>query len=198
MKDLPAFKEAMASFPSGVTIVTTADQDGRWRGFTATSFCSVSMDPPLVLTCLANTAQCFPAFAESARWNIHVLQQRHADLAMRFRCQRRQAFDQPHPHRAQFRPMLDQRRIVGRNLARTRVRRLQKGIPGAKRAFVRAKGRPVKRIDLGGEKIQIASPRLRAASDQLDVRIGKGDDSPEAQIFTERPLLDLVQRNYPA
>ena len=79
-----AFREAMASFPSGATIVTTSDSDGRWWGFTASSFCSVSMDPPLVLTCLANTAQCFPAFAEAARWNIHVLQHRHADLAMRF------------------------------------------------------------------------------------------------------------------
>ena len=59
----------MASFPSGATIVTTSDSDGRWWGFTASSFCSVSMDPPLVLTCLANTAQCFPAFAEAQRWN---------------------------------------------------------------------------------------------------------------------------------
>ncbi len=79
-----AFREAMASFPSGATIVTTSDSAGRWWGFTASSFCSVSMDPPLVLTCLASTAECFPAFAAAARWNIHVLQHRHADLAMRF------------------------------------------------------------------------------------------------------------------
>lgn len=43
------FRDAMASFPSGVTIVTTTDDDGRWWGFTATSFSSVSMEPPLVL-----------------------------------------------------------------------------------------------------------------------------------------------------
>src|SRR5262249_36606980 len=88
-----AFREAMASFPSGATIVTTSDSDGRWWGFTASSFCSVSMDPPLVLTCLASTAQCFPAFAEAARWNIHVLQQRHADLAMRFATRGAAKFD---------------------------------------------------------------------------------------------------------
>jgi len=34
--------------------------------------------------CLANSRQCFPAFAQAERWNIHVLQHRHADLAMRF------------------------------------------------------------------------------------------------------------------
>jgi flavin reductase ActVB len=96
-----AFREAMASFPSGATIVTTSDSDGRWWGFTASSFCSVSMDPPLVLTCLANTAQCFPAFAEAARWNIHVLPHRHADLAMRFATRGAAKFDgagfQPDP-----------------------------------------------------------------------------------------------------
>lgn len=37
------FREAMASFPSGVTVVTTLDDAGHWWGFTATSFCSVSM-----------------------------------------------------------------------------------------------------------------------------------------------------------
>jgi flavin reductase ActVB len=88
-----AFREAMSSFPSGATIVTTSDSDGRWWGFTASSFCSVSMDPPLVLTCLANTAQCFPAFAEATRWNIHVLQHRHADLAIRFATRGAAKFD---------------------------------------------------------------------------------------------------------
>jgi flavin reductase ActVB len=82
--DRDLFREAMASFPSGATIVTTSDAEGQWWGFTASSFCSVSMDPPLVLTCLASTAQCFPAFAAAGRWNIHVLQHRHADLAIRF------------------------------------------------------------------------------------------------------------------
>jgi flavin reductase ActVB len=83
----------MASFPSGATIVTTSDPGGRWWGFTASSFCSVSMDPPLVLTCLAGTAQCFPAFARAPRWNIHVLQHRHADLAVRFATRGAAKFD---------------------------------------------------------------------------------------------------------
>ncbi|MFC5996378.1 flavin reductase family protein [Pseudonocardia hispaniensis] len=78
------FREAMASFPSGVTIVTTTDADGRWWGFTATSFCSVSLDPPLVLVCLARTAECHPVFAASDRWIVHVIHPDHADLAVRF------------------------------------------------------------------------------------------------------------------
>jgi flavin reductase ActVB len=78
------FREAMASFPSGVTIVTTTDSAGRWWGFTATSFCSVSMDPPLVLVCLARGAECHPVFAGSQRWIVHVIHPDHADLAVRF------------------------------------------------------------------------------------------------------------------
>jgi flavin reductase ActVB len=78
------FRDAMAAFPSGVTIVTTMDDDGRWWGFTATSFCGVSMDPPLVLVCLAETAECHPVFAKSDRWIIHIIHPEHAELARRF------------------------------------------------------------------------------------------------------------------
>jgi flavin reductase ActVB len=84
MREVVAFKEAMASFPSGVTIVTTADREGRWRGFTATSFCSVSLDPPLVLVCLATTAECHSAFRQTDRWAVHVIPPEQAELALRF------------------------------------------------------------------------------------------------------------------
>lgn len=78
------FRDAMASFPSGVTIVTTTDPDGRWWGFTATSFCSLSMDPPLVLVCLATSAECAPVFDRATQWIVHVVHPEHAELAIRF------------------------------------------------------------------------------------------------------------------
>ena len=81
---LHLFRDAMASFPSGVTIVTTADPSGRWWGFTATSFCSVSMEPPLVLVCLATTAECAQVFHRATRWLVHVIHPDHAQLALRF------------------------------------------------------------------------------------------------------------------
>ncbi|MDO0916659.1 flavin reductase family protein [Streptomyces sp. DT2A-34] len=74
----------MASFPSGVTVVTTTDAAGQHWGFTATSFCSLSMSPPLVLVCLANSAECHPVFSDSAAWIIHILPKQLADVAMRF------------------------------------------------------------------------------------------------------------------
>ncbi|MFG2547725.1 flavin reductase family protein [Streptomyces sp. NPDC048594] len=78
------FREAMASFPSGVTIVTTTDAEGKWWGFTATSFCSLSVSPPLVLVCLAKNARCHPAFLAARSWAIHVLPEDRTDLAMVF------------------------------------------------------------------------------------------------------------------
>jgi flavin reductase ActVB len=79
-----AFLEAMATFPSGVTIVTTSDTTGRRWGFTATAFCSVSADPPLVLVCLAKSAECHPAFLETTGWVIHVIHTEHQPLALHF------------------------------------------------------------------------------------------------------------------
>jgi flavin reductase ActVB len=78
------FRQAMAGFPSGVTIVTTAASDGTPRGFAASSFCSLSMDPPLVLTCLAKSAQCHDAFMESDAWAIQVAGGHQIDLVARF------------------------------------------------------------------------------------------------------------------
>jgi flavin reductase ActVB len=78
------FREAMATFPSGVTIVTTTGRDARPRGFTATAFCSVSADPPLVLVCLAKSAECHPTFLDADTWVVHVIHSDHRDLAERF------------------------------------------------------------------------------------------------------------------
>jgi flavin reductase ActVB len=78
------FREAMASFPSGITIVTTVDAAGRWWGFTATAFCALSIDPPLVLVCLSTSAECYPVFDTAKRWVVNVIHPDHADLAIRF------------------------------------------------------------------------------------------------------------------
>lgn len=79
-----AFRTAMSRFPAGVTIVTTTAADGTPWGFTASSFCSLSLEPPLVLVCLAKNARCFAAFRDAASYVIHVAGQQHGELVMRF------------------------------------------------------------------------------------------------------------------
>jgi flavin reductase ActVB len=78
------FRRAMASFPSGVVIATTIDSAGRPWGFTASAFCSVSLDPPLVLVCLAKDADCHAAFTRARRLAMHVLHPGQSELALRF------------------------------------------------------------------------------------------------------------------
>ncbi|WP_443060221.1 flavin reductase family protein [Streptomyces sp. NBC_00444] len=78
------FRAAMARFPSGVVVVTTRCQDGTPRGFTASSFCSVSLEPPMVLVCLANSADSAWSFARCDRFAVSVLTPVHQPLALRF------------------------------------------------------------------------------------------------------------------
>jgi flavin reductase ActVB len=78
------FREAMTRFASGVTIVTTADTDGRWSGFTASAFSSLSLDPPLVLVCLAQDADSHPVFVAAPAYIVNVLGQHHEPLALHF------------------------------------------------------------------------------------------------------------------
>jgi flavin reductase ActVB len=78
------FREAMMRFASGVTIVTTADTEAKWWGFTASSFTSLSLDPPLVLVCLAKSADSHPVFVSAPAFIVNVLGTEHESLAMRF------------------------------------------------------------------------------------------------------------------
>jgi flavin reductase ActVB len=43
------FRSALSRFASGVTVVTTKDSAGNFHGITVSSFCSVSLKPPMVL-----------------------------------------------------------------------------------------------------------------------------------------------------
>jgi flavin reductase ActVB len=87
------FREALSRFASGVTIVTALDSNERPRGFTASAFCSVSLEPPLVLVCLAATADCHSIFRPGLRYAIHILQADQDALALRFGQRRHDKFE---------------------------------------------------------------------------------------------------------
>jgi flavin reductase (DIM6/NTAB) family NADH-FMN oxidoreductase RutF/pimeloyl-ACP methyl ester carboxylesterase len=71
--DPKSLRRALGSFATGVTVVATVQHDGTPRGFTANSFTSVSLDPPLVLICIAKAASGYGLFSETARFSISVL-----------------------------------------------------------------------------------------------------------------------------
>lgn len=71
--DPKALREAFGSFMTGVTVVTTRDADGRPIGFTANSFASVSLAPPLLLVCPARALNSFAVFETCEYFTINVL-----------------------------------------------------------------------------------------------------------------------------
>lgn len=76
-----SLREALSSFATGVTIVTTIDGDGEPVGMTASSFNSVSMDPPLVLWSVTKAALSAPAFKAANHFNVHVLAADQVELS---------------------------------------------------------------------------------------------------------------------
>jgi flavin reductase (DIM6/NTAB) family NADH-FMN oxidoreductase RutF len=85
------FRNALARFGTGVTIVTTASHDGP-VGVTANSFSSVSMNPPLVLWSASIKAKRFPLFCDAEDIAIHVLAKGQDDICHGF-SRSKDAFD---------------------------------------------------------------------------------------------------------
>ena len=81
--DPRALRDAFGCFMTGVTVVTTV-QDGKPLGFTANSFSSVSLDPPLLLVSIANRSANLSAFTTGAGFAINILSEGQKDLSARF------------------------------------------------------------------------------------------------------------------
>ena len=72
--DARSFRDALGCFATGVTVVTAFSPEGTPIGLTANSFTSVSLDPPLLLVCIANNAGSAPFLREAERFAVNVLQ----------------------------------------------------------------------------------------------------------------------------
>jgi flavin reductase (DIM6/NTAB) family NADH-FMN oxidoreductase RutF len=82
--EVSAFREAMGSFPTGVTVVTVASDDGNIHGITVNSFSSVSLDPMLVLICLKKNSRGLGLIERAGAFAVNVLSAGQHDLARRF------------------------------------------------------------------------------------------------------------------
>ncbi len=82
--DTVALRRALGTFLTGVTVVTCIDHLGRPRGFTANSFTSVSLDPPLVLVCVAKSAASIDAFVGAEGFGINILAEHQKSVSQMF------------------------------------------------------------------------------------------------------------------
>ncbi len=77
-------RKALGQFATGVTVVTTLAADGTPEGITVNSFTSVSLEPPLVLWCLALKAAIFDTFRVASQHLINVLAADQVEISNRF------------------------------------------------------------------------------------------------------------------
>ena len=85
-------RKAFGSFATGVTLVTTRQENGTPRGFTANSFTSVSLDPPLLLVCISKNAQSYSTFRDSKYFAVNVLSESQRSTAGLFSSQSSEKF----------------------------------------------------------------------------------------------------------
>jgi flavin reductase (DIM6/NTAB) family NADH-FMN oxidoreductase RutF len=78
------FRDAMAQFATGVTVITARAKEGTFVGFTANSFNSVSLDPPLIIWSLSRRSRSMGVFEGTLRYAVNVLAHDQIDLARRF------------------------------------------------------------------------------------------------------------------
>jgi flavin reductase (DIM6/NTAB) family NADH-FMN oxidoreductase RutF len=82
--DPASFRKALGQFATGVTVVTTRDAGRQPLGLTVSAFCSVSLQPPLVLVCVDHGSETNAAMRESGLFAVNVLEETQEDLSRRF------------------------------------------------------------------------------------------------------------------
>ena len=82
--DPRTLRDALGCFATGVTVVTCLNAEGEPAGLTVNSFTSVSLDPPLLLVCLAKPAASAAALTEASHFAVNVLQTGQQPASIRF------------------------------------------------------------------------------------------------------------------
>ncbi len=82
--DSRTLRDALSCFATGVTVVTCLDTEGQPVGLTANSFTSVSLDPPLLLVCIAKQATSAAAMIGAGHFAVNVLQTGQQPASIRF------------------------------------------------------------------------------------------------------------------
>jgi len=77
------FRSVLGHFATGVTIITAMDGEEP-VGMAANSFTSLSLDPPLILFCVAHTSSTWPRIEQAGTFAVNILGEDHEDLSQLF------------------------------------------------------------------------------------------------------------------
>jgi len=95
--DQRTFRKALGCFASGVTVVTAIHPTTKAPvGVTVSAFCSLSLEPPLVLFCLGNHTAALEAYTESGYFAVNILAEGQRDVSIRFASRSERRFDGQH------------------------------------------------------------------------------------------------------
>lgn len=83
-QDAAALRDAFGRFMTGVTVVTSRTAEGTPIGFTANSFTSVSLDPPLLLVCPGQHLSSYDDFLAAPHFAVSILAEGQEAVANRF------------------------------------------------------------------------------------------------------------------
>jgi flavin reductase (DIM6/NTAB) family NADH-FMN oxidoreductase RutF len=87
------FRRACARYATGLTVATVLGPDGKPEGLTVNSFTSVSLEPPLVLVCIAKTATAYASFQAANAFVVNVLREEQIDLSQHFASSKDERFE---------------------------------------------------------------------------------------------------------
>ncbi len=82
--DPDSFRAALGRFASGITVITSRRADGRDVGMTASAFCSLSLDPPLILVCVERSASLHPVLEIGLPFAVNILESSQEAISRRF------------------------------------------------------------------------------------------------------------------
>lgn len=82
--DADSFRAVLGRFASGVTVVTARAPDGHDQGMTVTSFCSLSLEPPLILVCIDHGAAMHDNLVAAQHFAVNILSSTQEPLSRRF------------------------------------------------------------------------------------------------------------------
>jgi flavin reductase (DIM6/NTAB) family NADH-FMN oxidoreductase RutF len=87
------FRKACARYATGIAVATVVSPDGTPQGLTVNSFTSVSLEPPLILVCIARSATAYPAFQAAKAFVVNILREDQIDLSQHFASSKSERFE---------------------------------------------------------------------------------------------------------
>jgi flavin reductase (DIM6/NTAB) family NADH-FMN oxidoreductase RutF len=88
------FKEALGNYPTGVTVITTTDEEGKPVGLTVNSFASVSLDPLMILWSIDHKVSTLKSFVDRGKFAVHILAGDQQELCKTFSSKNVERFSQ--------------------------------------------------------------------------------------------------------